>query len=214
MNTHSVGINAFTCSQDGCHYRTMQRDKLKEHLRRHDPNRKKEIPCPLCPKLFYTDRLMRSHLRAHTNERELQCEVCEYRAQTRTYLNIHRQKQHSLQPLEIQVKGAKVDECAICGYKTWSFGRLYRHVMSHSDEKPLKCTFPACNFSTKRQDCLQTHERGHDPEKAFHCEFPACTYRTGHKGNLHVTMLKLIIRQSYTRVLSLVVHSVPKYSMT
>ena len=180
-NTHSVGVSAFTCPQDACYYRTMEIGKLKEHVKRHNPNRTKEIQCPFCPKLFYTKRIMLSHLRTHTNERELQCEICQYRAQSRTFFNIHRKKQHALQPLDIPVSQAELRKCEICGFESWNLTNFRRHLMTHRDEKPFRCSFPGCNFTTKRTDALKMHERGHDPDKALRCEHSGCTFMTGNK---------------------------------
>ena len=74
INTHqSGGVNAFCCPKDGCYYRTIKRTKWQQHLECHKTIRVKVIPCPLCSKQFYTKRLMRNHLRSHTNEREPQC---------------------------------------------------------------------------------------------------------------------------------------------
>ena len=184
MNTHSMGVNAFACSQDGCYYRTIHRYKLKKHLGTHDPNRRKEIQCPLCPMLFYAKDLMLAHLRTHTNERHLQCEVCDYRTQNRTNLNNHRQNKHSLPPFDAKVNPAKVYECETCVYQTWSSSEFRKHVVIHKDEKPFKCSSPGCNFSTKRTDVLKKHELGHDAKNAFQCQYSGCSYTTGYKANL------------------------------
>lgn len=186
QNTHQKDANAFSCPKDWCYYRTIVKGHLQSHLESHESDRVKEIPCPLCSKKFYTDRLMQFHLKAHTNERKLQCEVCGYRAQNRTYLNIHRQRQHSLKPLDFKVARAKLRKCETCGYKTWVLPDFRRHLVAHQDEKPFKCSYPGCNFRTKRKDSLMTHERGHDKEKAFRCKYPGCTYQTGYKCNLGI----------------------------
>lgn len=65
-----------SCTFEGCSYKTKLKKNLKAHVKNYHPaNRRKNIDCPLCPKIFFYTVIMRNHLIMHTNEKPWQCSV-------------------------------------------------------------------------------------------------------------------------------------------
>ena len=66
----TMGKNGTSFTRDpSCLYRGCTRKYLKEHIeRKHNPQRTKQVPCPVCGKLFYHRKYVKVHLKnAHLN---------------------------------------------------------------------------------------------------------------------------------------------------
>ena len=70
----------FSCSFLNCDYRAISKLDVNKHIRaRHNPLRFKDIECPLCSKLFYSESGLKEHLNSHhTNETLFRCDKCSY----------------------------------------------------------------------------------------------------------------------------------------
>ncbi|XP_064459736.1 zinc finger protein 513-like isoform X3 [Ornithodoros turicata] len=121
------------------------------------------LPVAVC--LGLTDRC-----KFYVDEPHFECELCSYRAKTKTALKRH----------AIRHTGEKPFACKFCEYATWRKSSLVTHVRTHTGEKPYKCS--ECPYTACRMDHLVNHRRTHTGEKPYKCRF--CDYASADKGNL------------------------------
>ena len=57
------------------------------------------------------------------------------------------------------------------------------HKRTHTGEKPFRCTYPGCDYSSAKKSNLNYHERTHTGEKPFTCTYPGCDYSTASSSN-------------------------------
>ncbi|XP_041377910.1 zinc finger and BTB domain-containing protein 41-like [Gigantopelta aegis] len=90
-----LGIKAVKCPFEGCSYGCHSKCRMDIHYNMVHL-KVRSIPCtwPGCDKRFYRDTHLAVHLRIHSDEKPLSCELCEYRCRQRAALNWHMNKQH------------------------------------------------------------------------------------------------------------------------
>ena len=71
----------FACTFENCDFRAGTTSNLYAHIRvRHDPNRTKELACPLCSKMFHDRMAVKGHISfVHIrNEHKYPCDRCSF----------------------------------------------------------------------------------------------------------------------------------------
>lgn len=88
------------------------------------------------------------HKRIHIGIKEYKCDKCEYEAYCQTDVNKHFKQHHSkLEKIKCNFKN--------CPYETITYGRLEKHTLTHSNEKPFSCD--KCDYVTKHISSLNRH---------------------------------------------------------
>ena len=177
----------FSCTFPDCAYRTTTLQLLKAHARaRHDPDRTREFPCPLCPKSFYTKCASQAHIRnAHVREQKYACDRCQYSTSRIYSLQDHCRRIHGEgEPVQKRLK------CEQCDYRAFQKHWLDIHVLTkHLEERRLKCEHPGCNFVTNYEQNLKKHVLNHEDrletQFPFQCSFPDCDFRRRAKAEMN-----------------------------
>ncbi|XP_066252713.1 gastrula zinc finger protein XlCGF26.1-like [Euwallacea similis] len=118
---------------------------------------KKDI-CTLCGKRYKNYNNLILHMRTHSGERPLKCEIC-----YRTFAlpsSLHRHK---------LIHKARQFECNICGKRFNQQSNVNAHTLTHSGEKPHICSTCGKRFTTNTN--LEVHNRIHTGVKPFVCTF-------------------------------------------
>ncbi|KAJ3091544.1 hypothetical protein HK100_007150, partial [Physocladia obscura] len=99
------------------------------------------------------------------------------------------QIQAQLQPLvvtssKIEIKQYRRYKCEYpgCNKAFAASAGLRCHNLTHTGEKPFKCTLCSKAYTTNNR--LKVHMRDHTNDKPYACDFPGCSYRTKQKCSL------------------------------
>ena len=164
INMKHTGTLVFPC--DYCEKKLIGKNSLKKHLFSHvDPT----IQCHICPhksrsnyalkrhievvhgeKKFYCNHceakftvkgVFMRHVRIkHTSERNFPCPECEYKAKSKSNLEIHKYKH-----------GEPSFQCKFCPTKCTNPTTIRLHEMTHTGEKPYACI--ECDYK-----CIQSYD--------------------------------------------------------
>ena len=152
--------SSFDCAVQNCSFTTKTYRLLQLHVQRiHDPNRRNKHECPLCTHCTFTWTELNIHMRTHTREKRLACDLCSYETNTRDSLKSHLGSVHQ---------------------KRDSNGKLLTPA-----RKELQCPHPGCDYRTIHG--LGSHMKRHQPDEVsqkYKCTFPGCTYKSKEGGNL------------------------------
>ncbi|KAG8556037.1 hypothetical protein GDO81_017907 [Engystomops pustulosus] len=142
-----------------------------------EENSKKSLQCPKCDKVFDRVGKYESHTRVHTGEKPFECDICNMRYSTKSYLTVHRKKHSSETDLP-----RKDHKCPFCSKLHASRKTLVKHVRRFHAENAQefvtikrikndgwKCDI--CNKSFMRQLHLQEHMLLHSQDKPFKCTY-------------------------------------------
>lgn len=174
-----------------CNKEYGNRNNFLRHMQRsHGKEKKKDVPCPHCPKLFYSRWQLKVHMHAHNNVR-LQCKLCEYHTvypqALKTHVKIHSKQYNSIcdwcgkgfmnkgslkNHLAREHLGTSVD-CSICGKKFYAKKYLKLHMECHEPDYALRNH--ACHLCSRRflrRPMLRRHLRAHEGLKKYY----KCSY--------------------------------------
>jgi len=113
-----------------------------------------EQVCNLCGKTVKKHKMKSHMIIAHTNEKHLQCDKCEFRTNTKGNL-IRHMVRHSDDPM-----AGRKRICQICQKAFFTNQELKQHILIHGGIKPYKCNLcngSFSNFSGHRQHMMKTH---------------------------------------------------------
>ena len=169
----------YSCKFPDCDYRASTQANIDIHVtRHHEPNRTKQVSCPMCAKEFYNEDGMKRHIKAfHAREKNHSCDKCGFKALDSYTIKLHRIAVHKEGPAR-----EKKFRCELCDFRTYKSAPLRNHLMNaHSDERRFKCDYVACYFKTNNSSSFRRHKLIHekDPERQFPfgCNFPGCDFR-------------------------------------
>ena len=112
-----------------------------------------EQVCNLCGKTVKKHKMKSHMIIAHTNEKHLQCDKCEFRTNTKGNL-IRHMVRHSDDPM-----AGRKRVCQICQKAFFTNQELKQHILIHGGIKPYKCNLcngSFSNFSGHRQHMMKT----------------------------------------------------------
>ena len=203
----------FLCKFPSCTYKTTAKHLLEKHQKTHNPNRKPEFVCSLCPQGYHSQDSLQNHIAAkHTGEQCYNCTLCKFSSRQQIALRRHTKTAHtSDQDREHErTKIRQKYKCSLCSYSNPRKRAVINHEKTHSAEKPFACDICSCKAKTKYY--LKAHvKKVHEvpKQKIFQCEIcnvkvlyikqhmsrvhddntvsfpcPFCNYSTRYKGNL------------------------------
>ncbi|XP_035713854.1 zinc finger protein 525-like [Folsomia candida] len=128
---------------------------LRTHMARMHTNRERPR-CPTCHRVFFDSANLRGHIKAvhSTSERpRIPCTFphCEKSYLRKNDLARHVQIEHSQIPIRFR--------CALCEKEFKTRAKLERHILTHTTEKPCKCT--TCGKSFACMTAIKVHEMSH-----------------------------------------------------
>lgn len=132
--------------------KSMTKQKMYYHIRKHHDGIQKIFECTLCLKKFVTKSELNIHGRVHSNERPYQCDLCS---------KAFRQNSHLLEHRKIHT-GAKPHKCRFCEKSFAIRGNLREHERIHTGETPYSCNFCPLKFSNSK--AIRRHAKNIHPE--------------------------------------------------
>ncbi|XP_064596032.1 zinc finger protein 30-like [Liolophura sinensis] len=142
-----------------CHRSDLSTAKVETHM------------CARCRKCFTDARSLKNHLRTHTGDLPVGCELCDKRFTCVSALNRHRKKHLD----------ANSYTCMECGKNFRLRASLQRHQVVHSGVRRFTCQ--VCQKKFMWPACLSRHATVHTRERPFRCE--VCQKSFGYLSTLH-----------------------------
>ena len=204
-----------TCKFSECDYknRSLSRMRLHEQMHSNDPEVQRPYKCVKCAYRASTAVHLRNHAVVHSDETPFACSMigCGFRTNRKRRLKDHEKWKHSLQkPFKCTTEGCGFEtttrrnlerhvlslhtdlrerriECPLCSQKFFTFGKMQRHLATHTIEKPYQCSF--CSFESSSKTSWSRHcETQHGQISVSHeqvlrqCNL--CEFKTKCFGNL------------------------------
>lgn len=149
----SVHNDEKPCVCEICHKSFGNYIYLRSHMRIHDqPETRKKYKCVICSFETFYSYYHKEHMRTHTGESQVACEVCGKligRQYMKTHIRMH--------------TGEKPEMCEFCGKAFSSRRYLVKHRRTHTGEKPYKCKI--CEKCFTQRGSLSAHLRRHENPK-------------------------------------------------
>ncbi|KAG7225582.1 hypothetical protein INR49_004988 [Caranx melampygus] len=153
----------------------LKRKALKENDSATAKRQRKKYPnnktCPVCNKTFLRAAAMRRHQEIHSANRDLRykCANCDKRFRDHYDMNRHNMRVHEKEDLSGSVNEedsvdpstsdmmAENKNCVLCGKYFARRVDMERHMKSHSEDRPYKCSF--CEKKFKNPYVLKRHQK-------------------------------------------------------
>ena len=163
----------YTCHICGESFKKACRSHYLRHVQKHSMT-ERTVECPECDKKFFFEIDLTKHMKLHT--KNYMCDICDYRASTKTYLKHHMRTHSDERPCI----------CNICGSGFKHKDKLRIHMLSHSEVRRHKCEYCGKGFKSKKN--LNEHTKIHTGKFSGYCEI--CRKGFTQKYNLTLHNLK------------------------
>ena len=146
----------FSCNQ--CDYKSNYKANLKKHIRHIHENRgEKNIKCPECEKMFFTEDNMKRHLKLHSEDRPFKCEFenCDKAFKTANGLKLHKISHKQDRPFPCDIEGCDKS------FKTKRYLILHMNETHQNAPKNFKCQEENCTMAFYKKNHLDRHMDAH-----------------------------------------------------
>ena len=112
-----------------------------------------QAKCEICTICGKKVRCMKIHLKVHKNEKQLQCDMCDFQCNAKSSLKRHMYT-HSEDPME-----GRKHKCELCMKAFFNKYDLKQHLLTHGKIRPYQCKLCSgtfTNFSGHRQHMMKT----------------------------------------------------------
>ncbi|CAG2113165.1 unnamed protein product [Medioppia subpectinata] len=185
MDSHTkeyfdVDTNCYVCTEGDCRERIEKQYNFYRHLI-NAHNKRPDIVCDVCGKVFKLSGQMRIHHRIHTNTKPYKCSIADCGRQFRCsgMLTAHMTSHSDERPYHCQFEG--------CGKAFKSDRRLQEHSQTHDKTSLIKCSVNGCDHSFKNDYRRRLHvklvhkglsyEECRKVSKTMPCVWPGCEFR-------------------------------------
>lgn len=168
----AITIEDLTCSI--CKKVYKNTNSLRDHMKLHNINRKRDYTCDRCGKMFYNKGTLTSHIMTHDKIRPHICRIC-----NRSFLFPNMLRRH----VEMH-SGVKPYSCEQCGRCFRLPYQLNAHKIVHTDSMPYICQY--CNKAFRFKQILKNHERQHTGSKPYSCQFCSMEFTNWSNYNKHM----------------------------
>ncbi|XP_066914083.1 zinc finger protein 37-like isoform X1 [Clytia hemisphaerica] len=175
MTSHSTE-RKFVCELCGSSHKT--KGNLNYHIKTMH-TMIKNFRCDICFKTFKVQAELKEHcFTVHSNEGVITCIVCKKKLTTALSIYTH----------SVMHSGAREHECTECGYAFKTATGLKEHMVTHSEEKPVR-QCPHCDRKFYSRSQYNAHVMRHTADGGlitYKC--PECDVKFQHKSsyNRHV----------------------------
>ncbi|KAM3955774.1 LOW QUALITY PROTEIN: uncharacterized protein ACR2FA_010290 [Aphomia sociella] len=149
-------------------------NSLRDHMKLHKIDRKRNYTCERCGKMFYNKGTLTSHIMSHDKIRPHVCRICNkaflYPNMLRRHVEMH--------------SGVKPFSCEQCGRCFRLQYQLNAHKIVHTDSMPYVCKF--CNKAFRYKQILKNHERQHTGDKPYSCQQCGMEFTNWSNYNKHM----------------------------
>ncbi|XP_044738885.1 zinc finger protein OZF-like [Chrysoperla carnea] len=143
------------------------------------------LKCESCGEQFQSHVDFRKHLKIHRKVHSHACKTCNREFSQKRNLNRHIKQKHPseyLTRLKQTVELKNHFECKICHKIYTRRGSLYKHMITHEENKFL-CNF--CGKSFPQNNNLKIHKLIHTEEKPYKCKYCEKSFRHKSRCTLH-----------------------------
>jgi len=171
---------------DRCEYTCDRVSQLTNHIR-YKHTKEKPHQCDRCDSRFVTKIDLKMHQKqVHDKEKPFKCSHCDYTCALKSNLTRHIKYVHLKEkyPKHQNIKEKKIHKCIYCDYITKYSHHLVVHTRQHTKEKPFKCDYIGCKYTSISGSSLKQHKLIHTKEKTFKCDYIGCLYECTSNGNL------------------------------
>ncbi|OWR50687.1 putative zinc finger protein 235 [Danaus plexippus plexippus] len=149
-------------------------NSLRDHMKIHNGDRKRNYTCDRCGKMFYNKGTLSSHILAHDQIRPHICRIC-----NKSFLFPNMLRRH----VEMH-SGVKPFSCEQCGRCFRLQYQLNAHKIIHTDSMPHVCQY--CNKAFRFKQILKNHERQHTGAKPYACQNCGMEFTNWSNYNKHM----------------------------
>ncbi|XP_059062649.1 zinc finger protein 490-like [Achroia grisella] len=149
-------------------------NSLRDHMKLHRIDRKRNYTCERCGKMFYNKGTLTSHIMSHDKIRPHVCRIC-----NKAFLYPNMLRRH----VEMHT-GVKPFSCEQCGRCFRLQYQLNAHKIVHTDSMPYICQF--CNKAFRYKQILKNHERQHTGDKPYSCQQCGMEFTNWSNYNKHM----------------------------
>ncbi|KAG6444293.1 gastrula zinc finger protein XlCGF57.1 [Manduca sexta] len=149
-------------------------NSLRDHMKLHTIDRKRNYTCDRCGKMFYNKGTLTSHIMSHDKIRPHACRIC-----NKSFLFPNMLRRH----VEMH-SGIKPFSCEQCGRCFRLQYQLNAHKIVHTDSMPYVCQY--CNKAFRFKQILKNHERQHTGAKPYACQHCGMEFTNWSNYNKHM----------------------------
>jgi len=132
----SVHKNVRKYHCDECNYTSNYLNNFQRHTAGHQGILGNYL-CPHCPKAFYVEAKLRSHMLVHTDDKNYVCDECAAKFKRKDDLKVH-MRTHLPDEVRAVEKAKKLTKvCETCGKKFEKNWKLKRHMIVHNKETTM-----------------------------------------------------------------------------